>query len=115
MHRRPFPGVSWCECRPPKRLRQSASNLLAEGQAREFPTLDRTRARRCWTVIRLRRLSRVRLVPLGQTRPQMCRSLREIAVPGSEAGLVLHHLSNALGADPNANEWAVIVMRAMVQ
>jgi len=45
----------------------------------------------------------------------MCRSLREIAVPGSEAGLVLHHLSNALGADPNANEWAVIVMRAMVQ
>jgi hypothetical protein len=41
--------------------------------------------------------------------------LREVAVPGSEAGLVLHHLSNALGADPNANEWAVIVMRAMVQ
>ena len=41
--------------------------------------------------------------------------LREIAVPGSQAGLVLHHLSNALGADPSTNEWAVIVMRAMVQ
>jgi hypothetical protein len=38
--------------------------------------------------------------------------LRAIAQPGTEAGLFLHHLSNAIGADPQ-NEWAPIVMRAM--
>jgi hypothetical protein len=41
--------------------------------------------------------------------------LREVAEPGSEAGLVLHHLSNALGTDPMTNDWAVIVLRAMTQ
>ena len=55
------------------------------------------------------RITRVQLVERRRMR------LREIAVPGSQAGLVLHHLSNALGADPSTNEWAVIVMRAMVQ
>lgn len=32
-------------------------------------------------------------------------------MPGSEAGMVLHHLSNSIGA-PTENEWALIVMRA---
>jgi hypothetical protein len=45
---------------------------------------------------------------------QVALRLREVATHGSKAGAVLHHLSNAMGADP-ADEWAVIVMRAMVE
>lgn len=41
--------------------------------------------------------------------------LRKVAEPATEAGIVLHHLSNSLGQDPTTNEWAPIVMRAMVE